>query len=165
MSYLRSEVIMNLWQEILPNLRERGYHLATAESCTGGMIAADIVAISGSSSVFNGGVVAYHNDVKTRVLLVGEDILNSCGAVSNECVEAMLKGACLALDCECAVATSGVAGPDGGSVEKPVGLVYIGACTPDKVVVEVCFFDGDRQGIRRQAADYSAKLLMSILTN
>ncbi len=152
------------WQAATDILKARNWHLATAESCTGGMIAAEIVASPGVSEVFNGGVVAYHNQVKANVLHVDKSILEQFGAVSQECVEAMLNGVCRALDCECAVATSGVAGPDGGTPEKPVGLVFVGVKTPDTIVVERCMFNGNRQQIRQAAADYVNTLMMKILT-
>ena len=104
---------------------KRGYTLATAESCTGGSIAAAITSVAGCSAVFKGSVVAYSNEVKAAVLGVGEDTLAAYGAVSEEVVKQMAQGAQRLLNVHCAVATSGIAGPGGGTPEKPVGTVWV----------------------------------------
>ncbi len=104
--------------------------LATAESCTGGNIAHQITSIAGSSAIFKGSVVAYANEIKMNILGVSSDVLESHGAVSQEVVEQMAEGAKKALNVDYAVATSGIAGPDGGSDEKPVGTVWIAVAGP-----------------------------------
>lgn len=114
-------------------LREKNLTVSTAESCTGGHIAARITSIPGSSEYFLGGIVAYSNDVKMRLLQVSEDTLEKQGAVSEQTVIEMVKGAMNALKTDCAVATSGIAGPGGGTKEKPVGTVWIAASCKNEV--------------------------------
>ena len=106
-------------------LMERGYTLSTAESCTGGSIAAAITGVAGCSAVFKGSVVSYSNDVKAKVLGVDENTLAVCGAVSESTVVQMVRGVQELMNAECAVATSGIAGPGGGTPEKPVGTVWL----------------------------------------
>lgn len=138
----------NLAVMTLRLLREKGMTLATAESCTGGLIGKEITDISGSSDVYMGGIISYSNDVKMRLLRVPEHILVEHGAVSEECARAMVVGAANQLKTRCAVSVTGIAGPDGGTEEKPVGTVCIGLCV-DKVVVTKKFnFSGDRDAIR-----------------
>lgn len=107
---------------------------STAESCTGGRIAAQITALAGSSAYFKGSIVAYNNDVKTSLLHVSPQTLEKYGAVSEETVIEMVKGAMKSLNTDCAVATSGIAGPSGGTPEKPVGTIWIAAGYKDKVI-------------------------------
>ncbi|MCF7927528.1 MAG: CinA family nicotinamide mononucleotide deamidase-related protein [Spirochaetales bacterium] len=138
-------------QEIVKLLNERGERLVLAESCTGGLVAAAITEIPGSSEVFWGAVVSYDNDAKNKLLGVGEDILGKYGAVSAETVEAM---ACRALelgDSDYAAAVSGIAGPSGGSEEKPVGTVWIGlASRKGARFSDHIMMPGNRTGIRRR---------------
>ena len=108
--------------------------LATAESCTGGYISKLITSVPGSSRYFRGGVVAYNNEIKTKFLGVGTDALEKHGAVSREVVEQMAKGACRELNSDYAVATSGIAGPDGGTPEKPVGTVWVAVASPHRTI-------------------------------
>lgn len=108
-------------------LKKKKLTVSTAESCTGGSIAARLTSISGSSEYFNGGIVAYSNDVKMGLLHVSSETLAQHGAVSEETVIEMVKGAMKVLKTDCAVATSGIAGPSGGTPEKPVGTVWIAA--------------------------------------
>ena len=136
--------------------------LATAESCTGGYIAHCITGVAGSSAYFLGGVVSYANSVKEGLLDVKADVLAREGAVSQAVVEAMAAGACRRLGSDYAVATSGVAGPGGGSAEKPVGMVWMAVAGPDGLCVSrCCRFDSarSRAGIIRDAA-YEALLLL-----
>ena len=105
-------------------LRERGFTLSTAESCTGGGVAAAVTSVPGSSEIFKGGVVAYANEIKRDVLSVSEESLLTHGAVSEEVVRQMVAGVASLMYTECAIATSGVAGPGGGTPEKPVGTVW-----------------------------------------
>jgi nicotinamide-nucleotide amidase len=114
-------------------LRAKNATLATAESCTGGRVAAMITAVPGASAYYRGSVLAYANEVKTGLLGVSEEELKAHGAVSRQVVEQMAQGACRALKTDYAVATSGVAGPDGGTPEKPVGTVWIAVATPQGV--------------------------------
>lgn len=140
--------------------REKGMLLATAESCTGGMIAARITSVPGASSVFMGGIVSYANAVKRDWLGVPQAVLDRAGAVSAECAEAMAAGARERLRADVAVSVTGIAGPDGGTPEKPVGLVYLGTATAAGVASERCVFEGDREAVRRAAADRALALFL-----
>ena len=140
-------------QNLVDTLRARGLTLALAESCTGGMIAARITAIPGVSDVFLGGVVCYANAVKRDILGVPQEILDQHGAVSMPCAIAMAEGARKRLGADIAVSVTGIAGPGGGTPEKPVGLVFIGVSTASTSEAVRHVFCGDRQSIRQQAAD------------
>lgn len=144
-------------------LRSRGLKMGTAESCTGGRIANMITLVPGSSDYFVGGVVSYSNEVKHHVLGVSKVSLRLHGAVSREVVEEMALGAVKVLGCDCAVATSGVAGPGGGTKEKPVGTVWIAAAY-GKEVVSHCFHFGRARAENIQSAtDAALGLLMKLL--
>ncbi len=127
--------------------------VTTAESCTGGGIAEAITRIAGSSSWFEAGFVTYSNVQKTRQLGVPADLFAQVGAVSREVVEAMVRGALHASGAHYAVAVSGIAGPGGGSPEKPVGTVWLAWAAGDQVVAKRFQFDGDRQAVREQSVD------------
>lgn len=137
--------------------------LSTAESCTGGMIGAAVTSVPGSSEWFRGGVIAYNNRIKMSLLNVPEEILEKHGAVSAEAVSAMAKGAAGRLNTDCAIAVSGIAGPDGGTEDKPVGLVFIGVYCKGKVEVFKNIFSGSREDVRENATDRSLKYLIKIL--
>lgn len=145
---------------LLHELHRRGLSIATAESCTGGNIAHLITSVPGSSSVFRGGVVAYSNDVKCRLLNVEKMVIETNGAVSIPVVEQMVTGACQAMEADCAVATSGIAGPTGGTPEKPVGTVCIAVKTPAGIWSETFHFPGNRQRIIVRAS--MTALMMAI---
>ena len=130
-------VLVSLAEKVNDALRLRGLTLATAESCTGGSVASAITSVSGSSDVFKGGVIAYSNDVKMSILNVSRATIECCGAVSKETVEEMVVGVKKALGSNCAVATSGVAGPSGGTLEKPVGTVWVAIAVGDIVTTEL----------------------------
>jgi PncC family amidohydrolase len=119
-----------------------------AESCTGGGLGARITAVSGASDVFVGGVISYANEVKARLLGVPNDVLARYGAVSRECAEAMATGVRALIGADWAVSITGVAGPSGGTPEKPVGLVYIGVAGASGTTVIENRFVGDREAIR-----------------
>ena len=139
--------------EILSGLLARsGLRVATAESCTGGLVAKYLTDFPGSSDYFQGGVVAYDNAVKTRVLGVDENTLAARGAVSRQVAEEMALGVCSALGVDCALSTTGVAGPDGGSDDKPVGLVFVATAIEGAVEVEELRLFGRRGQIRERAA-------------
>lgn len=140
--------------------------VTTAESCTGGMAAARIVNVPGASEVFNEGFITYSNKAKRKLLDVSKSTLKKYGAVSDQTAREMALGAIMAADADAAIAITGVAGPDGGTEEKPVGLVYISCCIKDEVTVEECHFHGTRAEIREQAAVSALDLLRrSILKN
>lgn len=154
---------MTTASEILEKLRSLHLTLATAESCTGGNIAHTITEVAGCSDVYKGGVVSYCNEVKMNVLGVDEADLKREGAVSQPVVRQMAVGACRVCDADCAVSTSGIAGPGGAVPGKPVGTVWIAACTPDHTVESRFQFDGDRADVIRKATEAALSLLSSLL--
>jgi nicotinamide-nucleotide amidase len=129
----------------------RGVTVTTAESCTGGGVASAITAVAGSSGWFETGYVTYADAAKTRLLGVSERLLAGCGAVSREVVEAMVAGACRDSGAGFGVAISGVAGPDGGSEEKPVGTVWLAWGDAEGAEAECHRYPGDRRAVREQA--------------
>lgn len=137
--------------ELIDGLRSRRLTVATAESCTGGNIAHAITAIAGASDVMLGGVVSYANEVKTALLGVDPADIAAHGAVSRPVVEQMALGACRATGASCSMATSGIAGPGGGSPEKPVGTVWMAWCVNGTVTSQLCHFAGDRTAVINQA--------------
>jgi nicotinamide-nucleotide amidase len=149
---------------VLDLLRERGLTLGTAESCTGGLVAGRLTDVPGSSEVFRGAIVAYANDVKMSRLAVPEHVLVEHGAVSAETAAAMAHGARTALGVDVAVAVTGVAGPDGGTEEKPVGLVFLHAAGPDGELGRRLDFPGDRDTIRLRAAVAALHLVRRLVT-
>jgi PncC family amidohydrolase len=151
---------MNAETRLVAVCRERGLTLATAESCTGGLVAARLTSVPGASAVFLGGVVSYANAVKRQVLGVPQTVLDGAGAVSAGCAEAMAAGARRLLGADAAVSVTGIAGPDGGTPEKPVGLVWFGVASGRGARSERRVFAGDREAVRRQAADHALELLL-----
>ncbi|TFH88403.1 CinA family protein [Billgrantia azerbaijanica] len=131
--------------------RERGVHLTAAESCTGGGVASAITAVAGSSDYFETGYVTYSNAAKTRLLGVAEALIEAHGAVSREVVKAMVAGACRDSGADLGVAISGVAGPGGGSAEKPVGTVWLAWGNAERQQAECHRYPGDRRAVREQA--------------
>ncbi|WP_457598480.1 CinA family protein, partial [Hydrogenimonas sp.] len=153
----------NIVQEICESLIEHNKKISIAESCTGGLIASMITKNPGVSAIFDGSVVSYSNDIKHSWLGVSKDTLENFGAVSEECVREMLDGIMSASNSDFALATSGIAGPDGGTKEKPVGTVFVGAKSKDgKYIVERLLLKGDREYIQTQSAYYAFKLLMLV---
>lgn len=137
--------------------------VSAAESCTGGGIASAITAVPGSSAYFSTGYVTYSNAAKTRLLDVPEEILESQGAVSEAVVKAMVAGACRESGADLAVAVSGVAGPDGGSDEKPVGTVWLAWGGVNAQQAECLHFPGDRHAVREQAVRQGiARLIVAL---
>ena len=134
--------------------------VAVAESCTGGAVTARIVSVAGSSNYLRGGIVAYANDAKHRLLGVSETILANPGAVSAECAAAMAEGARRAFGADIAVSTTGIAGPGGATARKPVGLVYIGLATPTGSHVDEHHFPGDRAAVIAAATEAALQLLL-----
>ncbi len=150
-------------QILIDSLAEHGYMMGSAESCTGGNIAHSITAVAGSSAVFAGTIVSYSNEVKHNVLGVKQETLNEYGAVSGQTVEQMLSGACRVLDTDCAVATSGIAGPGGGTPDKPVGTVWIGAKSPQGIEVREYHFPGNRERVINRATATAMLMLIKQL--
>jgi nicotinamide-nucleotide amidase len=151
-------------EHVLELCRARGLTLATAESCTGGLVAARLTSIPGSSDVVLGSVVAYANAVKERELGVSASLLAEHGAVSAEVAEAMARGARERLRADIAVSVTGVAGPDGGTEEKPVGLVYCHAEAPWGSASREFDFPGDRAAIRARSVVIALHLVRALLT-
>ena len=133
------------------SLRSRRCRMATAESCTGGLVACTLTDVAGSSEWFEGGVVAYDNRVKMRLLGVPEEILVRHGAVSQACVESMVQGVCTLMDVPVGLAISGIAGPGGGTPDKPVGTVWVAWQSAGRVWSREFSFDGSRREIKMQS--------------
>ena len=140
----------------------KGKTLATAESCTGGGIGAALTAIPGSSAVYKGGIISYTNWVKHNLLGVDETVLETVGAVSALVAEAMAKGARKALEADIAVSVTGLAGPGGDDFGNPVGRVYIGYADENRALNREFTFSGDREAVRRQAAEEALKLILEL---
>jgi nicotinamide-nucleotide amidase len=148
---------------VLETCRERGLTLATAESSTGGLVAARLTSVPGSSDVFLGAVVAYADEVKARELDVPAEMLERHGAVSAEAAAAMAEGARARLGADVAVAVTGIAGPGGGTPEKPVGLVYLHAEGPDGSLARRLDLPGDREAIRARTTVAALHLVRTLL--
>jgi nicotinamide-nucleotide amidase len=154
-----------LSQELGRHLQKRQLTCAVAESCTGGLVGAAITSVAGSSGWFRGGVIAYSNEVKMRLLGVPEQILAEHGAVSAETVAAMAEGAAWLLQADCAIAVSGIAGPGGDSAEKPVGLVFIGIRANGATSGHRYVFTGDRDAVRHAATTAGLRLLLERISD
>ncbi|HWP36847.1 MAG TPA: competence/damage-inducible protein A [Gemmatimonadales bacterium] len=149
---------------VLDLLRQRRLSLAVAESCTGGLLSGRLTAVPGSSDVFVGGIVAYSNTIKTAQLGVPADVIASRGAVSEETVRAMARGVMAQLGARAGVAITGIAGPSGGTPEKPVGTVWIAAAVESQERAVQRRFPGDREDVRRRSAQAGLDLLRGLLT-
>ena len=153
-----------LAEEINNILAQRGLTLATAESCTGGGIAAAITAIPGSSAVFKGAVVAYANEIKQSILRVSEETLLRHGAVSEATVREMVAGAARLMQTDCAIATSGIAGPGGGTKEKPVGTVWVATYIKGDIKSHLLTLDDNGRATNIDATIAAAlQMLLSLL--
>ena len=144
-------------------LREKGFNLATAESCTGGLVADCITNVPGSSEYFLGGVVAYAYEAKAALLKVSWDTLNAVGAVSQEVVIEMARGARMALDADVAVSVSGIAGPGGGMPDKPVGTTWIGLSATEGDWARKFVWDGNRSQNKALSAEAALQLVLDYL--
>lgn len=141
-------------------LKEKGYTVSTMESCTGGMVAAALVNVSGASEVFAAGYTTYSDEAKHKILGVKKETLETYTAVSPQVAEEMVLGKALLLQPDVAVSVTGIAGPEGGTDEKPVGLVYIGCRVKTRVKVMACHFTGNRMDVRNAAAKEALKLMI-----
>ena len=150
-------------QRLAELLLEREWMLATAESCTGGMIAAACTDLAGSSQWFERGFITYSNEAKTELLGVDAALITRHGAVSEEVARAMARGAVARSRAQVAVAVTGVAGPDGGSAQKPVGTVWFGWATQTGVVSEMRCFEGDRAAVRQATVRHALQRLVELL--
>jgi len=144
-------------------LRARGLKLATAESCTGGLIADRLTDVPGSSDYFLGGIVAYAYEAKVALLNVSWDTLHAHGAVSREVVLEMARGARKALSADLAVSVSGIAGPGGGLPDKPVGTTWLGLVTPDGEWTRFFVWDRDRRGNKELSAEAALQFVLDYL--
>ena len=155
---------MNLNKKIVTVLKRKRIKISIAESCTGGMLSSAITSISGSSKVFILGLVTYSNQAKTSVLKVPKKIIQRYGAVSNQCCLSMVNNLYKISKSKICISITGVAGPKGGSKQKPVGLVYIGIKVGKKVIVNKCNFKNQgRAYIQRQTVKKSLKLLLKLI--
>lgn len=141
----------------------RRWSLSVAESCTGGLVGGCLTAVPGSSAVFIGGVIAYSNAAKERLLGVPPEILHLRGAVSEETAIAMARGVVKITGSECGVSVTGVAGPGGGTREKPVGTVWFGAVSPRKELSRLGRFDGSRDHVREQSVQAALELVLELV--
>ncbi len=152
-----------LVEALVKVLRERGETVSFAESCTGGLLSAAVTKMAGVSDVYQGSVVAYSYEVKEKLLGVPRDVLHSLGAVSLPVAQAMADGARSALDSTWAVSITGIAGPGGGTPQKPVGTVCFGVSGPNVEMAEQHNFSGDRREIQKASAEHALKLLLAEL--
>lgn len=146
--------------EVLSALR--GRTLATAESCTGGMIGAAVTAVPGSSAVYKGGIISYTNAVKHKLLQVEQSLLDQFGAVSAPVAQAMARGARCALEADAAVSVTGLAGPGGDDFGNAVGTVFIGYCDERCNISREFHFSGGRDQVRTQAAEAALRLILEM---
>lgn len=153
-------------REVLDLLVRDGKTIVTAESCTGGMIAAALTDIPGASQAFYGGYIVYANEAKSRLIGVQPRLIRDYGAVSNQVARAMADGARNTAHADFAVAVTGIAGPEGGSEKKPVGLVYVAVSSElGTVVIEHKFGDLGREAIRKASVQAALDLMLQVLTS
>ena len=150
-------------QNLASNLSTQNLKVTCAESCTGGLLAANLTRLPGSSAWFDMGFVTYSNEAKQQLLNVNPTTLAHYGAVSEEVVREMALGALISSKADYALSISGIAGPTGGSEEKPVGLVWFGLASKKRIWAESKIFNGDRDQIRAQAVQHAVQLLLSKL--
>jgi PncC family amidohydrolase len=161
---------MVIYEDILVNskklgdiLREKGWKIACAESCTGGLLSSIITEIPGSSDYFERGYITYSNKSKIEMLGVNKETIEKYGAVSFECAKEMVEKLNILTNCEVCTSITGIAGPTGGSLEKPVGLVYVGFCIEGNFTVEKLMFKGLRQEIRLSTVSFTIDYLIKNL--
>lgn len=153
----------SLEEQVVLRLKEQNFKVSFAESCTGGLLAGRLVNVSGASDVFEEGYVTYANKAKEKLLGVSVEALRDHGAVSTQVARQMALGAAAQSGAQAAVGITGIAGPDGGTPEKPVGLVYIGCVVNGDVTVTENHFTGGRAEVRSQAVEAALKLLLDCL--
>lgn len=154
-----TEEAVTLEEAVVRLLKKHDLKLATAESCTGGMIGSRLVNVAGISDIYRGGFVTYSNKLKKKCLDVSKKTLKTYGAVSHQTAKEMARGCLLAADADVAVAVTGIAGPGGGTEEKPVGLVYISCAFGEELYVQECHFTGDRETIRTLTASFALDMV------
>jgi PncC family amidohydrolase len=154
---------MNLESSLRERMRERGFSLTTAESCTGGLLSHRITNIPGASDFFPGGLIAYSYESKANLLGVSWEILNTQGAVSEETVRAMARGARRLFGTDIGVSISGIAGPTGGTEQKPVGTTWIGLCTIEGEWARHYLWEGDRLEIKQKSSEAALQFILDYL--
>ena len=148
-------------QTLIKLLTKKKLKISFAESCTGGLLASSITSFSGASKVFNLGLVTYSNEAKIKVLKVNKNVIKKYGAVSHECCSAMVKNLSKISKANINVSITGIAGPKGGTKEKPVGLVYIGVKKGNKIQVNKCLFiDKNRSSIQKATVRKALNLIL-----
>lgn len=160
---LESIIMTQTLIDITTKLDELGHKVTCAESCTGGLLAAQLTRLPGSSAWFEIGYVTYSNHAKSQLLKVNETTLNHYGAVSEECVREMALGALIATKADYALSISGIAGPSGGTAETPVGTVWFGLATKQRISAQQQHFFGSRDEIRTKSVDFALTLLHQYL--
>ena len=160
---MADDILISKAGAVLDRARAKGFRIATAESCTGGLIAASLTEIAGSSDVFERGFVTYSNEAKTELLGVSPSLIAEQGAVSEQVARAMAEGALGHSRADMAVAVTGIAGPGGGSAEKPVGLVYVAVCGFGRTRCRKARFAGSRRRVRDQTVDMALIMLLEHL--
>lgn len=159
-----------MWQKINQeseklylNCVNKNLIITTAESCTGGMISSAIVHINGSSQIFKSSIIVYSNDMKSKLLNIPKDLITKYGAVSEIVVHSMAKKSLEIVNSDVSIAVTGIAGPTGGSIDKPVGLVWVGIGTKEKIITKKYQFNGNRLEIRQKTTQESLKLANNII--
>ncbi len=148
------------FEKIVSHLADNGMKITFAESCTGGFLSKSLTDIPGTSAVYDGGIVTYSNSIKMRFLGVEKNVLDTYGAVSRQCAAQMAKGVRHLFGADIAVSVTGIAGPDGGTAEKPVGLVYVGICDKNGVsVYRLTCRNSGRDGVRTQTVKTVCRLI------
>ena len=159
-----SENIITLATKVLEQARQKGVMIATAESCTGGLVSASLTEIAGSSDVFDRGFATYSNEAKHEMIGVDMGLINAKGAVSADVAKAMAKGVIKHSNAQISVTTTGIAGPDGATKDKPVGLVHFGLSFQGAIKHDKCVFDGNRAQVREQAVEHALNMLLKALS-
>ena len=157
------KIINHEAEKLYLNCVNKNLTITTAESCTGGMISSAIVHINGSSQIFKSSVIVYSNDMKSKLLNIPKDLITKYGAVSEIVVHSMAKKSLEIVNSDVSIAVTGIAGPTGGSVDKPVGLVWVGIGTKEKIITKKCQFNGNRLEIRQKTTQESLKLANDVI--
>jgi nicotinamide-nucleotide amidase len=152
-----------LLNKIYLKLIEKNYKIATAESCTGGLIGHNLTNIPGSSNFFDRGIISYSNESKIELLDISKDLIEKFGAVSEEVAKAMAEGVRKKYRTDIGISTTGIAGPTGGTIDKPVGLVFIGLTINEKSIVKKYIFNGDRLQNKESTCNAALKMLLDAL--
>lgn len=154
---------MKKQEELINLLIQNNMTITTAESCTGGMISSSLVDVPGASNVLNEAYVTYSNEAKMRLLNVSRETLDTVGAVSEKTAYEMVKNVAVVASADCAIAVTGIAGPDGGSPDKPVGTVYAGFYCKGNILVKRYNFDGNRTSVREQTVSACVDDMIEII--